>query len=58
MAKFPCSSPIGGIQAVFPASAITALYFRRWVVETHDHDEKTSRDIQTFHGQTEITSNI
>ena len=37
----------------FPAAAITALYFRRWAVETHYRDEKTSLDIQTFHSQTE-----
>jgi hypothetical protein len=37
----------------FPAAAVTALYFRRWAVETHDRDEKTSLDIETFHSQTE-----
>jgi hypothetical protein len=37
----------------FPASAIIALYFRRWAVETHYRDEKTSLDIETFHSQTE-----
>lgn len=40
-------------QTRFPASAITALYFRRRAVETHYRDGKTSLDIQTFHGQTE-----
>jgi len=37
----------------FPAAAIIALYFRRWAVETHYRDEKTSLDIETFHSQTE-----
>ncbi len=37
----------------FPASALIALYFRRWAVETHYRDEKTSLDIETFHSQTE-----
>jgi hypothetical protein len=40
-------------RARFPAAAIIALYFRRWAVETHYRDEKTSLDIQTFHSQTE-----
>ncbi len=35
------------------ADAVIALYFRRWVVETHYRDEKTSLDIETFHSQTE-----
>jgi hypothetical protein len=37
----------------FPSEAIIALYFRRWAVETHYRDEKTSLDIQIFHSQTE-----
>lgn len=37
----------------FPTAAIIALYFRRWAVETHYRDEKTSLDIETFHSQTE-----
>jgi hypothetical protein len=37
----------------FPASMIITLYFRRWAVETHYRDEKTSLDIETFHSQTE-----
>jgi hypothetical protein len=37
----------------FPAAAMIALYFRRWTVETHYRDEKTSLDIETFHSQTE-----
>lgn len=37
----------------FPSEAIIALYFRRWAVETHYRDEKTSLDIQMFHSQTE-----
>ena len=37
----------------FPSEAIFALYFRRWAVETHYRDEKTSLDIQIFHSQTE-----
>lgn len=37
----------------FPSAAIMALYFRRWAVETHYRDEKTSLDIQAFHSQTE-----
>jgi hypothetical protein len=40
-------------QARFHTSAIVALYFRRWAVETHYRDEKTSLDIETFHSQTE-----
>jgi hypothetical protein len=40
-------------QTRFPTSAIIALYFRRWAVETHYRDEKTSLDIETFHSQTE-----
>ena len=37
----------------FPATAVIALYFRRWAVETHYRDEKTSLDIETFHSRTE-----
>ncbi|CDH45534.1 MAG: hypothetical protein IPL59_16040 [Candidatus Competibacteraceae bacterium] len=37
----------------FPTAAITALYFRRWAVEIHYHDEKTSLDLETFHSPTE-----
>lgn len=37
----------------FPAEVIMALYFRRWGVETHYRDEKTSLAIETFHSQTE-----
>jgi len=40
-------------QTCFPAAAITALYFRRWAVETHYRDEKTSLDIETFQSLTE-----
>ena len=32
---------------------MTTLYFRRWAVETHYRDEKTSLDIETFPSQTE-----
>ena len=39
--------------ARFPAPAIIDLYFRRWAVEVHYRDEKTSLDIETFHSQTE-----
>lgn len=37
----------------FPAATLTALYWRRWAVETHYRDEKTFLDIETFHSQTE-----
>ena len=37
----------------FPAQAIIELYWRRWAVEVHYRDEKTSLDIETFHSQTE-----
>ncbi len=37
----------------FPAPAVIDLYFRRWAVEVHYRDEKTSLDIETFHSQTE-----
>lgn len=39
--------------AGFSADALIALYFRRWAVETHYRDEKTSMEIETFHSQTE-----
>jgi Transposase DDE domain len=39
--------------ARFPAPAVIDLYFRRWAVEVHYRDEKTSLDIETFHSQTE-----
>jgi hypothetical protein len=39
--------------AGFSAEAIIGLYFRRWAVETHYRDEKTSMAIETFHSQTE-----
>ena len=41
---------IGG--APFSAEAIIALYFRRWGVETHYRDEKSSMEIETFHSET------
>ncbi len=37
----------------FPAQAVRDLYWRRWAVEVHYRDEKTSLDIETFHSQTE-----
>lgn len=37
----------------FSAETLIALYFRRWAVETHYRDEKTSMAIETFHSQTE-----
>ena len=39
--------------ARFPAQAVIDLYWRRWAVEVHYRDEKTSLDIETFHSQTE-----
>jgi hypothetical protein len=39
--------------APFAAEAIIALYFRRWGIETHYRDEKTSMALETFHSQTE-----
>jgi hypothetical protein len=39
--------------ARFTAEAVTALYFRRWAVETHYRDEKTSMRVETFHSQTD-----
>lgn len=40
-------------KAGFPIQAVIDLYFRRWAVEVHYRDEKTSLDIETFHSQTE-----
>ncbi len=37
----------------FRAQAVIDLYWRRWAVEVHDRDEKTSLDIETFHSHTE-----
>lgn len=37
----------------FPAAEVIALYFRRWAVETHYRDEKTSLDLETFHSETD-----
>jgi len=37
----------------FPVQAVLELYWRRWAVEVHSRDEKTSLDIETFHSQTE-----
>ena len=37
----------------FPTQAVLELYWRRWAVEVHYRDEKTSLDIETFHSQTE-----
>lgn len=37
----------------YPAQAVIDLYWRRWAVEVHYRDEKTSLDIETFHSQTE-----
>ena len=37
--------------AGFSAETLIGLYFRRWEVETHYRDEKTSMDIETFHSQ-------
>lgn len=39
--------------ARFSTAAVISLYFRRWGVETHYRDEKTSLEIETFHSQTE-----
>jgi hypothetical protein len=36
----------------FPRPAIIALYWRRWAVETHYHDEKTLQQIERFHSRT------
>lgn len=37
----------------FSTQSIIGLYFRRWAVETHYRDEKTSLDIQRFHAHNE-----
>jgi hypothetical protein len=37
----------------FPVADIIALYFRRWAVEVHYRNEKTSLGSETFHSQTE-----
>ena len=37
----------------FRAQAVRDLYWRRWAVEVHYRDEKTSLDIETFHSHTE-----
>lgn len=39
--------------ARFPVHAVINLYWRRWALEVHYRDEKTSLDIETFHSQTE-----
>jgi hypothetical protein len=36
----------------FPRTAILALYWRRWAVETHYRDEKTLQHIEHFHSRT------
>jgi len=36
----------------FPRTAIIALYWRRWAVETHYRDEKTLQHIEQFHSRT------
>lgn len=36
----------------FPRTAIIALYWRRWGVETHYRDEKTLQHIEQFHSHT------
>ena len=37
----------------FRAQAVLDLYWRRWAVEVHYRDEKTSLEIETFHSHTE-----
>ena len=37
----------------FPAQAVRDLYWRRWAVEVHYRDEKTSLEIEPFHSHTE-----
>jgi hypothetical protein len=37
----------------FRAQAVLDLYWRRWAVEVHYRDEKTSLDIEMFHSHTE-----
>ena len=39
--------------ARFPTAALPARYFRRWAVETHHRDEKTSLNIETSPSPTE-----
>lgn len=36
----------------FPCQAVIDLYYRRWAVENHYRDEKTSFDIECFHSKT------
>ncbi len=50
-----CSVLLTNLQdgARFSTQAIIDLYCRRWAIEVHDRDEKTSLDIETFHSQTE-----
>ena len=36
----------------FPRTAILALYWQRWAVETHYRDEKTLQHIEQFHSRT------
>jgi hypothetical protein len=36
----------------FPRTAIIALYWQRWAVETHYRDEKTLQHIEQFHSRT------
>ncbi len=36
----------------FPRTAIIALYWRRWGIETHYRDEKTLQQIERFHSRT------
>ena len=36
----------------FPRTAIIALYWRRWAVETHYRNEKTLQHIEQFHSRT------
>lgn len=36
----------------FPCQAVIDLYYRRWAVENHYRDEKTSFDIERFHSKT------
>lgn len=37
---------------VFPYQVVVDLYYRRWAVENHYRDEKTSFDIECFHSKT------
>jgi hypothetical protein len=36
----------------FPRTAVIALYWQRWAVETHYRDEKTLQHIEQFHSRT------